>query len=312
MKKAVVLIATAVVLCTNARGQRSTIGQSENVVYGMISGMALLMDVHTPVNPNHKGIVFIAGSGFGFGGDYQKIYNQVPLRDDYFLDSDYAGKWVRELVKRGYTVFMVEHRFSPMFRYPDPVEDVRRAVRYIRYNATRFKIDPEKIGAMGHSSGGYLASMLGVMDRAYRSTDESPIDSVSSKVQAVVSLAAPFVLSDFDPSLDADLAYDYILSVMHSYMGELPDVSTGKFSLTGKYADASPITHVSRGDAPMMIYASEDDPLIPLRQASAMYETLNDNQVGAKLIIDTGSGHEPKIDMDAVDRWFKTHLSDNR
>lgn len=52
----------------------------------MISGMALLMDVYQPEDSNQMGIIYIAGSGFGFGEDYQKIYNQFPLKDDCFLN----------------------------------------------------------------------------------------------------------------------------------------------------------------------------------------------------------------------------------
>ncbi len=68
------------------------------------------------------------------------------------------------LVAAGYTVFTVNHRAVPRFQYPAAVEDVQRAVRFIRYHAVDYGIHPNRIGAVGGSSGGHIVSMLGVLD----------------------------------------------------------------------------------------------------------------------------------------------------
>src|SRR5690242_4451712 len=171
---------------TNGQGQKAIVHQ--NVVYGMISGMALLMDVYQPAKSNHLGIIYIPGSAYGMVDIYEREYNQVPLKDDYLLDTAYSGKWAHELVSKGYTVFVINHRFTPAFHYPDIFYDCQRAVRFIRYNAKKYGIDPNHIGAMGHSSGACLSSMLGVRDTVIKKT-ESPVDGMSSRVQTVVALA---------------------------------------------------------------------------------------------------------------------------
>jgi hypothetical protein len=86
MNKILLVFLLNVSIVCNTNAQQQKIITHENVVYGMISGMALLMDVYEPEHANNIGIIFIAGSGFGFPDDYQKICNQVPLKDDFFLD----------------------------------------------------------------------------------------------------------------------------------------------------------------------------------------------------------------------------------
>jgi len=276
-----------------------------NVVYGMVSGTALLMDVYVPVKSNHKAIIFIPGSAWGFV--YPGTYDQTPLKDDITLDSNYIGKCERSLVENGYTVFVINHRFTPKFQYQDIIEDCRRAVRYVRYHAREYNIDAANLGAMGLSSGANLASMLGVSDNKNLNT-KSPVDSVSSKVQAVVTLAAPFDLADFNKPEDSAMVNNFTLSVLAAYMGGLPELKRGDFVLSGKYLDASPIAWVTQDDAPTLIYYSDNDPIIPVRQAKAMSEKLTQNNVPVKIVAKHGEQHSPVPDMTEVCKWFEKYL----
>lgn len=306
VKKLATTILCTLILSAGVNGQQVKFKKQENVVYGIVSGLALLMDVYQPENGNNIGIIVISGSAYGYY--YPKAYNEADLKIDY--QYPYVGEFARDLVNRGYTVFMINHRFAPKFKYPDGLEDCRRAVRFIRYNASKYKINPDKIGAIGHSSGGYYSSMLGLLDASYPNPDKSPVDSVSSKVQAVVTLAASgFVLSDYNALDDQRNEIDNtLLQVTLSFMGELPAVQNGKFIMSGKFAEASPITHVSKGDAPMLIYSSDNDPIAPQRQVSAMTKKLTENNVVFQLVVDPKAGHSPKPDMNEVDRWFKKYL----
>jgi acetyl esterase/lipase len=91
-----------------------------NVIYGMYSGLALLMDVYYPEKPNGYGVVFIAGSGW----HAPQEYSAEPL------SKGPQGKlYAPRLTAAGYTVFSISHRAAPRFRYPAAVEDARRAVR---------------------------------------------------------------------------------------------------------------------------------------------------------------------------------------
>lgn len=277
----------------------------ENVVYGMVSGTALLMDVYIPSRSNHKAIILIPGSAWGFV--YPGHYDQTPLKDDIILDSNYIGKCERSLVENGYTVFVINHRFTPKFQYQEIIEDCRRAVRFVRYHAKEYNVDPANIGAIGQSSGANLASMLGVSDNKNVNT-KSPVDSVSSRVQAVVTLAAPFDLADFGKAEDSLMVNNFILSALAAYMGSLPELKRGDFVLSGKYADASPIALVTPDDAPTLIYYSDNDPIIPVRQAKVMYEKLTQNNVAAKIVAKHNEEHNPVPDMTEVCKWFEKYL----
>ncbi|GAB2563572.1 alpha/beta hydrolase fold domain-containing protein [Spirosoma areae] len=285
-----------------AFGQKVT--RQENVVYGVVAGTGLLMDVYQPATSNHLGIVFIAGNGWGFFD--QRIYNQSALKEAV-RDTAYNGKWVESLIRKGYTVFMINHRFAPQFHAPDILSDCQRAVRYIRYNARRFGIDAQHIGAMGHSSGAVLSSMLGVTD-APPELATDPIDSLSSRVQAVVTMGAPFMLWDINRKADTTLTRNLALRMFLNYIGELPDERQNEFISSGKYAQASPITHVTKGDAATLIYYSDDDFFTPLRQSPRMYQALQEQGVPAKLVLTHKQRHWPKPDMEEVDRWFRTYL----
>jgi len=307
MKKRQILLLLIALTINNSEAftQTSKVTKYENVVYGMISDMALLMDVYQPTNSNHIGIVFIVGSGWGYWA--QQVYNHIPLKDDYFLDSNYSGKWAQALVDKGYTVFITNHRFAPGFHYPHIFYDCQRAVRFVRYNAKSYGIDPNHIGAIGHSPGANLSSMLGVKDTTIVNA-ENGIDSFSSKVQAVVSLAAPFILSDCNKKADTAILNNLLLKAISNYVGELPEEKNGEFILSGKYAEASPITYISKDDAAFLIYYSDNDPLIPPRQAPSFYNKLVQNNLPSKIVVCHNCEHQPIPDMNEVDMWLKKYL----
>ena len=307
MKKGQILLLLIAFSINNSEAftQTSKVTKYENVVYGMISGMALLMDVYQPANSNHIGIVFIVGSGSGYWA--QEVYNHISLKDNYFLDSTYSGKWAQALVNKGYTVFMINHRFAPRFHYSDIFSDCQRAVRFVRYNAKKYSVDPNHIGAMGHSSGGTLSSMLGVTDTTIVNAING-IDSLSSKVQAVVALAATFNLADYNKKTDTAIQNNLMLRIMSNYVGELPEEKNGEFILSGKYAEASPVTYISKDDAAFLIYYSDNDPIAPPRQAAAFYNKLTENKVTSKVVVCHNCEHEPIPDMNEVDMWFKKYL----
>ncbi len=307
MKQKLRLLLPTLLLLQNcmAVGQTRHVTKQENLVYGMISGMALLMDVYQPEKSNHRAILYINGSAWGYA--YQQVYNQPSLKEDYTSDTAYSGKWAQALVQKGYTLFIINHRFAPSFGFPEIFYDCQRAVRFIRYHAKNFKIDPNHIGVMGHSSGAYLSALLGVTDTLV-AKPETGIDSVSSKVQAVVALATPFDLSDFNRREDSSMARDFIAQVLINYLKELPEKKDGEFVLSGRYAQASPVTYVSSDDAPFLIYYSDDDPLIPARQGPAMYQKLKAAGIATRLVLRRKESHTPSPDMEEVDKWFKQYL----
>jgi acetyl esterase/lipase len=275
----------------------------KNVVYGMFSGSALLMDVHYPARPNGFGIVHIAGSGW-----YTSIaYSAPALKDRLEI-------FAPALVAAGYTVFTISHRASPHFSYPAPLGDAQRAVRYVRHNAAKYGIDPRRIGGAGGSSGAHLVSLLGTMEGGGDAKDPDPVNRESAKLQSIVTRAAPIDLLQMSPS-DAGDALALFLGMR--IISQPPDKSSAERYSSYKTASAaSPINYVSADAAPFLLFHGDADLSVPMRQSELMESALKKAGVPVRLIRIPGGNHalaspgariSPEHDEEMV-KWLDAHL----
>jgi acetyl esterase/lipase len=258
-----------------------------NVVYGMVSGLALLMDVHFPERANGRAVLFISGTGW----HAPSSYGASQLKGDPPLGH---ADWLKPLTDAGYTVFAINHRAAPRFRWPAALEDAQRAVRYIRHNAARWQVDPERIGAVGGSSGGHLVSLLGTLDLAGNPEAVDPVERESAKVQTVVAIAAPTIMTEFDTP--------FAVAHVASFVGSPPGGAEG-----GRYLEASAATHVSADDAPFLLIHGDVDDVVPFRQSEMMLDALLRAGVAAELVRRAGRGHE-RIGLEGAVGWLDEHL----
>ncbi len=272
------LLCSGLVMTTAAQNVAAA-KTERNVVYGMYSGLALTLDVYTPEQPNGYGVIFIHGSGWS---------RELNADAAQLKEGEQTKIYGEPLVKAGYTVFAINHRAAPRFRYPAQVEDAQRAVRFVRYHAKRFGIDPAHIGAVGGSSGGHLVSMLGTMDGKGEANDPSPINRESAKVQCVVARAAP-------------LDFVQMWKDVGTAIGSIPlfgfGLGTDQNSLEYKqYVEASPITYVTADDAPFLLLHGDADKVVPYNQSEVFESALRKARVPVKLIRVVGGAHGPKFD----------------
>lgn len=273
-----------------------------NVVYGMYSGAALLMDVHRPTNPNGFGIIYVSGSGW----TSPMAYSAAPLKSN-----DQSLQYAKPLVAAGYTVFALNHRSLPRFHYPAAVEDVQRAVRFVRRSAANFGIQPDRIGASGGSSGGHLVGMLGTLDGKGNPDDFDPVERESAKVQCVVARAAPI---NFFRMRTAGVAF----LGMGAPAGDDPDATKSLEYRT--YHAASPIFHVSPDDPPFLLMHGDKDESVPFAQSEEMEKALKAAGVPVKLIRIEGAGHGPTFPgagnppdyLGEMVAWFNRYLAGKR
>ncbi|MGB5358956.1 MAG: alpha/beta hydrolase [Eudoraea sp.] len=262
-----------------------------NVVFGMYSGLALLMDVYYPNDPNGYGIIHISGSswsrGLSLDAGMLNHKRHVKLEGEVFVEA-------------GYTLFSINHRATPRFNYPAAIEDAQRAVRFIRYHADKYGINPERIGAVGGSSGGHLVCMLGVLDGNEILEDDTPINRMSAKVQCVIARAAT---TNF---LSVDIG--------ESFLGVKVRDKPSTIEYKRAY-QASPINHVSADDPPFLLVHGDKDPIVPYVLSEDMYKKLQEMNVPAKLITIEDGVHgpgvinSPEVKKELV-LWMNWHLKD--
>lgn len=274
-----------------------------DVPFGMVSGGALLMDVYRPVRPNGIGILHITGSGWhsplAASAPQQKSSRQVEV-------------FGAPLVAAGYTVFAVNHRTAPLNKYPAQLEDVERAVRFIRFHAARWGIDPERIGGVGGSSGGHLTLMLGVFSAAGDPEDPDPVNRTSARLQAIVPWAPPTDLV----MLNGEYGQGTFGSLFGMRLMARDPKSSPQFRA---YRDASPIRHVSPDDPPTLLIHGDADRVVPLVHSEMMAARMRASGIAVEALVIPGGGHgalfpgklpdAPDYAQAAVD-WFDRHLRD--
>jgi acetyl esterase/lipase len=183
-----------------------------------------------------------------------------------------------EFAKRGYVAISPQYRFCPKDTFPSQVHDVKAAVRWLRSNAEKYKVDVDHIGAMGYSAGGHLSLMLGLTSPADGLEGDVAANAPSSRVQAVVNFFGPTDMAADDlPEVSKSLIKDFLGGTP----AEKPDAA----------AKASPLTFVTKDDPPVLTFQGTKDPLIPHSQAIKLGEAMTRAGVGGRVELLIGAGH---------------------
>jgi acetyl esterase/lipase len=286
MRRCQTLIALLILIAsTSALRAADGIDITADVVYGHKHGLAMTFDVFRPSEKaNGAGVLFMVSGGWY--SVWQPAEQSLPR--------------FKPLTDKGFTVFAVRHGSSPKFSIPEAVEDVRRGVRFIRVNAERFGVDPERLGVYGASAGGHLSLMLGTAsdDGDPQATD--PVLRASDRVQAVVAYVAPTDLRIMVwkapghlPAYDRYPALDLELDAAAQY---------------------SPLLHVTPDDAPTLLVAGDRDELVPIKHSQDIYAALKEKDVTSEFVVLEGAGHGfAGKDAERATRelvaWFEKHLT---
>lgn len=272
--------------------------RTEDVIYGRKSGMALTMDVFQPAKPNKCGVVFLVNGGWFSSKATPMMETVQPDRYQPFLD-------------RGYTVFAVVTSSQPVFTIPDLMQDVQRAVRFIRHNAARFGVDPNRLGVTGASSGGQLSLTIATQGGPGKADSPDPVERESSAVQAVACFFPPTDFLNYGgPGVDG--VGRGPLEPIKAAFGSRAQTLEGRHAL-GK--EISPIYYVSAKLPPTLIVHGDADNVVPFQQAESFMKRAK--EAGAKdlqLIVRPGKGHgwgdfwKSAEDVNAFADWFDKFL----
>ena len=196
-----------------------------------------------------------------------------------------------QLNPAGYAVAGVSIRSTSQAQFPAQLYDIKAAIRWIRSNAGKYNLDPDRIAIMGDSSGGWTASMAALTGDVSELEGTVGIVGVSSRVRAAVAFYPP---TNF-------LMMDEWAVQKCTPPGCHDDVSSPESQLVGcaiqscpeKVQAANPVRYVSAVDPPMLILHGNSDPLVPHNQGEQLYMALNKACREATFISLPKAGHGP-------------------
>jgi acetyl esterase/lipase len=291
----------ALAITTIAQSKESNVTHTADVIYGRKFGTALTMDVYQPKS-NAKGIGIVSVVSGGWFSTHDHVKNSL------------GG---------GYTVFAVVHGSQPRFTIQDAVQDINRAVRFIRHHAKDYSIDPDRIGIMGGSAGGHLSLMQALHPIAPDQESSDPVEQTSSRVQALACffpptdflnygepgkiawtttlnwLPAPFDFERLEPANKKKVFSQHFVKVSTEEQKEIA-------------REMSPISWVTAGAPPILIIHGDADRVVPFEQSERLIKKLEDAKAPAKLEVRKGLDHgwpDTGPDLKLMREWFDEHLA---
>ena len=181
--------------------------------------------------------------------------------------------------RQGYAAASLNFREHPRYPYPAAVEDAFCGLAWLYANAETYQLDPQRFYALGHSFGGTLASMLGVVDDPALFMANCPYSlPESNRVRGVVAYTGLF---DYVHLPSAGELFDYASGYLGSTRAAAPEL----------WAQASPLSWIDGSEPPFLIIHGEADRSIPIEQSQAFAVALQAAGVQAELMLIPDANH---------------------
>ena len=295
---ALLLLLLAGQLCA----QELKFDRKEDVIYGRKFGLAMTMDVFTPKEkPNGKAVIFCVSGGWFSSKEAVNV------------------GFVAEFLKRGYTCFAVVHGSQPKFTIPEVLEDMHRAVRFIKSKAKDYSIDPDKLCICGASAGGHLSLMQGPAGKDGNPKATDPVEKESSKVAVVGCFFPPTDFLNYGKDGAVMLGRGTLEGFKAPFDFTEVDAVTRSFNLITDETKrrvigrlVSPVYSVSKTSAPALIIHGDKDELVPIQQAERIIKKYEEMKVPCELVVKKGQAHGwAGLDKDLVTiaDWFDKHTA---
>ncbi len=246
----------------------------KDIEFAVADGHSLKLDLYLPEKPQGSSLlVWIHGGGWRKGSREKCLLNWLP--------------------KHGYTVASISYRLSDVAKFPAQLHDCKAAVRWLRAHAPKYGYRTGKIAVAGASAGGHLTALMATT--AGNPELEGEVGGnlgESSRVQAAVDYygATDFVLrSRTQPSRANEKG-----SVVYDLLGG------GANEKTALAKQASAVYHVSRDDAPLLIFHGDKDNTVLLDQSQAIVKAYQKSGSRVEIHVIGGAGHGGKLFYEGV------------
>ncbi len=234
-----------------------------DIEYANPDGQHLQLDLARPKSGAGPFPAILCIHGGGFRAGARQSYDGLCLR----------------LAEQGYVSVTVSYRLAPKYQFPAAIHDVKAAVRWMRANAKKYNIDPDRIGVTGGSAGGHLAQFLAVTAGVKQFEGDGGNPEQSSRVACVVNYYGP---SDFTKSYGKSVDAAQVLPLWLG--GDLEKARQ-------KHITASPLNWVTPNAAPTLCIHGTEDKYVAHEQAVWMIDRLKACGVEAELLTLQGAGH---------------------
>ncbi len=222
----------------------------------------LLLDLYLPVQKTQKPLPLLI---YIHGGGWLEFSKEIC-----------PGEIV---APRGYAVACINYRYSTEAIFPAQIHDAKAAVRWLRTNATKYNLDPNKFGAWGASAGGHLSLLLGTSEGIAELEGNQGNVDVSSEIQAVCTWFAPTDFTQVTPAFTEPFSSE----VQEKYR-KIPWFLYTKVTyklLGGAVKDnlelaalANPINYIDSEDPPVMVVHGDLDKIVPVNQSELLVSAL--------------------------------------
>ena len=247
----------------------------QNLVYSSPGGRDLHLDLFLPTEGRglSPAVVYIHGGGWK-GGNKNAFRRQAA-----------------HMATKGFAGACIEYRLSGEAKYPAALQDSKAALGWMRANAAKYRIDPQRIGAAGGSAGGHLVALLGV----------------TGDVKAVAAFNPAVDLVSFGKRAPSS-AGNSVAEFLGATYAQKPEL----------WAEATPLTHVDKNSAVFLFLHGNADTTVPYQQSLDMLNKLKAAGVEAELFTAEGAAHgffnrppwfEPTLKR--MEEFFLRHLGRN-
>ena len=261
-----------------------------DIEYGRAGDRPLLLDMIRPETPSGDKlpvVAFIHGGGWRNGDKAGAIGSQLsPIA-----------------ATGNYICVSIGYRLSGEAKWPAHIHDCKAAIRWLKANADKYNLDPDKIGVWGGSAGGHLVSLLGTSGDITELDGDNGSNDQSSRVACVVDYCGPSDFLAFVSVSDSEGKSGAREALKFLFGKELDEVKDAVVT-------ASPATHVSSDDPPFLVVHGTADPTVPIAQAELLYDLLKKAGVDVTFVKMIGGGHAIRgAEIDArVLAFFDKHL----
>lgn len=268
-----------------------TVQRTNAIPYGKRGDRTLYLDCIRPARPNGLGVLVLVSGSWKSGkpGSF--------------------GEWITAaLLRRGYTLFAIYHVSQPEASVPEIIEDMHRAVRFVRSHAEKYGVDPNRLGVTGGSAGGHLSLMLATRGGQGPSEATDPIDRASSAVQAVAVFYPVTDLLNLGASTENLGDGGPPKSHRNSFGTGATNLAV--WQVIGR--ECSPIFQIPTNLPPVLIYHGDADTLVPLDQSQRFQAQARALGQTVELKVHHGGKHgwlTMVFDVRHFADWFDEHLA---